>query len=59
VFLLDGATYRFVGIYEIADPFKSPGFPDLELDLKAVFDFPVGSDDPVCGVKEEAQAYSS
>jgi Uma2 family endonuclease len=59
VFLLDGATYRFVGIYEIADAFKSPGFPELKLDLEAVFDFPLEPGEPVYVVKEEAEAYQA
>lgn len=59
VFLLDGATYRFMGMYQIGDAFKSPGFPELKLDLDAVFDFPIEPGDPVYVVKEETQTYHS
>ena len=52
VFLLDGKTYRFIGMYHLADDFKSPSFGELELDLKAVFDFPPDPEDPVYVVKE-------
>lgn len=51
VFLLDGETYRFVGMYQIEDTFKSPSFDELTLDLEAVFDFPL---EPVYVVKEDA-----
>jgi Uma2 family endonuclease len=52
VFLLDGKTYRFLGLYQKGDGFKSPSFGELELDLKAVFDFPPDPEDPVYVVKE-------
>ena len=57
VFLLDGETYRFVGMYQVGDAFKTPGFPELELDLEAVFDFPLEPGEPVYVVKEEPSTY--
>ncbi|MFT5128852.1 MAG: Uma2 family endonuclease [Rhodothermales bacterium] len=39
VFWLDGETYRVAGIFRPPEILKSPGFPDLELPLEAVFDF--------------------
>ena len=57
VFLLDGATYRFMGMYQLADDFKSPGFGGLDLDLAAVFDFPLEPGEPVYVVKEDAAEY--
>ena len=57
VFLLDGATYRFMGMYQLADEFKSPGFDDLELDLEAVFDFPLEPTPEVYVVKEDGAEY--
>jgi len=57
VFLLDGATYRFMGMYQLADEFKSPGFDELELDLEAVFDFPLEPTPEVYVVKEDGAGY--
>jgi Uma2 family endonuclease len=57
VFLLDGATYRFVGMYQVEDDFKSPAFPELRLDLKEVFDFPLEPGEPVYVVKEDVAEY--
>jgi len=57
VFWLDGATFRFMGMYHLADDFRSPSFGELELDLKAVFDFPPDPEDPVCVVKEGGVEY--
>jgi len=57
VFLLDGATFRFMGMYQLADDFKSPSFGELELDMEAVFDFPLEPGEPVYRVKEDANEY--
>ncbi len=57
VFLLDGATYRFMGMYQIEDDFKSPGFEELELDLEAMFDFPLEPTPEVYVVKEDGAGY--
>ena len=57
VFLLDGETYRFVGMYQVADDFKSPSFDELKLDLEAVFDFPLEPGEQVYVVKEDAEEY--
>ena len=57
VFLLDGATYRFVGMYQIVDTFKSLSFEALKLDLEAVFDFPLEPAESVHVVKEVSEAY--
>ncbi len=57
VFLLDGETYRFVGMYQIADDFKSPSFDELKLDLEAMFDFPLEPGEQVYVVKEGTEEY--
>jgi Uma2 family endonuclease len=57
VFLLDGETYRFVGMYQIEDEFKSPSFDELKLDMEAVFDFPLEPGEQVYVVKEEKRVY--
>ena len=57
VFLLDGATYRFMGMYQLADEFKSPGFDGMELDLEAIFDFPLEPSPEVYVVKEDGAEY--
>jgi len=57
VFLLDGATYRFMGMYQLADQFKSPSFDELELDLDALFDFPLEPTPEVYVVKENEAEY--
>ena len=59
VFLLDGATYRFVGMYQIGDEFKSPSFPDLKLNLDEVFDFPLEPGEQVYVVKEDDVKYQA
>ena len=59
VFLLDGATYRFMGMYQLADDFKSPSFGELELDMEAVFDFPLEPGAPVYVVKEGCEKYGA
>jgi len=46
-----------VGMYQMQDEFKSPGFEELQLDLKAVFDFPVEPGETVDVVKKETQTY--
>jgi len=57
VFLLDGATYRFMGMYQLADKFKSPSFDGMELDLGAIFDFPLEPSPEVYVVKEDGAEY--
>ncbi|WP_372806914.1 Uma2 family endonuclease [Pontiella sp.] len=59
VFLLDGATYRFMGLYQVGDAFVSPGFEELKLDLPAVFDFPVDPGEQVYVVKEDGAPYGA
>jgi Uma2 family endonuclease len=57
VYHLDGPTYRLAGSYRKEDPFRSASFPDLKLDLAAVFDYPPEPGDAVEVVKEPPAAY--
>ena len=57
VFLLDGETYRLIGNHQPSDDFKSLTFPELELDLDAVFDLPLGPGEYVYVVKEDVAEY--
>lgn len=57
VFLLDGESYRVAGGFRKEDAFRSPSFPKLKLDLKAIFDYPPGPGDVVEVVKEPPGRY--
>ncbi len=52
VFFLDGDSYRLKRTYAKEDTLLSPCFPDLEIELARVFDFPVDPDERVQLVKE-------
>lgn len=58
VFVLDGPTYRLAGGYGKTDAFASPTFPELQLDLARVFDFPPEPGDAVEVVKEPPASYA-
>jgi Uma2 family endonuclease len=58
VFTLDGATYRLAGSYTKQDRATSPGFPALDLNLPALFDFPPEPGDAVEAVKEPPASYA-
>ncbi len=57
VFLLDGPTYRVAGSFGKDDAFSSPSFPELKLDLKAIFDYPPEPDEELEVVKEPPVRY--
>jgi Uma2 family endonuclease len=59
VFVLDGATYRLAGSYTKKDQAVSPTFPEVQLDLPALFDFPPEPGDTVEVVKEPPGTYAS
>jgi len=52
VYWLDGETYRRVHVFSKESEFKSPTFPDLPLDLKTLFDFPLEPGEKIRVVKE-------
>jgi Uma2 family endonuclease len=56
VLTLDGASYRIAGIYSRRDTPVSVAFPELEIDLDPVFDFPLSPEELQC-VKEPSPVY--
>jgi Uma2 family endonuclease len=52
VFTLAGEAYRLAGGYEDRHTLKSPSFPDLEMPLHDVFDFPIEPGEKVWVVRE-------
>ncbi len=59
VYLLDGATYRLMQTVSTVDKLKSPSFPDLRIDLKRVFDFPLEPGEELRRVKEDDMPYTT
>jgi Uma2 family endonuclease len=60
IFLLDGTSYRYVAGFGKDDIFASPTFPELELSLADLFDFPIEpGDEPPQVVREPAAAYAN
>lgn len=57
VFVLDGESYRLCGAYTKEDTLTSPTFPELEIDLRKVFDFPIEPDERIEMVKEGRPPY--
>jgi len=58
IFLLDGSTYRFIQACDKEDELKSPTFPDLEVDLPHLFDFPLEPGEEIQRVKEVHPPYA-
>jgi Uma2 family endonuclease len=52
VFHLDGSTYRLMASYGKEDTLTSPLFPDLQIELAGIFDFPVDPDEELHLIKE-------
>ena len=52
VFLLDGESYRLKRTYAKEDTLQSPCFPGLEMELGAIFNFPVDPDEQIQLIKE-------
>lgn len=57
VYVLDGQTYRLHGTYSKDDTLESPSFPELPMDLQAVFDFPIEPGERIKMVKEGRSPY--
>jgi Uma2 family endonuclease len=57
VFVLDGKNFRLAGSYRKEDVPRSPGFPDLRIDLERVFDFPLEPGEEIALVKEGHPPY--
>ena len=56
ILVLDGDSYRIAGVYGEEDELQSPAFPELQIDLNAVFDFPLTPGE-LRIVKESRAAY--
>ncbi|MBN1671050.1 MAG: Uma2 family endonuclease [Kiritimatiellae bacterium] len=59
VFALDGATYRLAGSYTKEDTLESPTFPDLRIELAAVFDFRIEPGEEISLIKEGRPRYAA
>ena len=57
VFVLEGDSYRVHKAYSKNDRFKSPTFPELQVDLEKVFDFPIPPEQRIEMVKEGRPEY--
>lgn len=57
VFFLDGETYRLMGNYQESGEFKSPGFPELKLDVEALLGLPLEPGEYIYSVKEDVAGY--
>lgn len=51
VLWLDGGSYRLHGGYVPGDAFVSPGFPDLKLDLKELFDIEIPPQERIAEIR--------
>ncbi len=57
LYALDGDSYRLAQSCEKSDTLKSRIFPDLEIDLERVFDFPIEPEERIEMVKEGHPPY--
>ena len=57
IFVLDRATYRRAHAFTREDPFQCPGFPNLDLDLEALFDLPIPPEERIDVVRERRPPY--
>jgi Uma2 family endonuclease len=57
VFVLDGESYRMQAAFGKDDELRSVVFPDLRIDLRDVFDFPLEREEQPRVVKESPAAY--
>ena len=58
IFTLDCATYRRTRAITREDSFTCPGFPDLALDLQALFDLPIPPEEQIDIVRECPPPYA-
>ncbi len=59
ILVLDSGTYRRAHAFTQDDPFTCPSFPDLELDLQALFDLPIPPEERIEVVKEGRPPYAA
>ena len=57
VLVLDGDSYRVRHAYAREQTLQSPSFPDLEIDLAQVFDFPIDPNEEIVLIKESRPVY--
>jgi Uma2 family endonuclease len=58
VYLLDGSTYRLARFFEKDDTLTSSTFPELEITLAEVFDFPIDPGEEIQLIKEGRPDYA-
>ena len=58
IFLLRDGAYVRAHAFIREQPFKSPTFPDLELNLDTLFDFPIPPEERIDVVKEGRPPYA-
>jgi len=59
VLTLDADSYRIAGVYGGDDTPVSAAFPDLQIDLSAVLNFPITPEERIRVVKESRSPYST
>ena len=59
VLQLAGGDYRIAGAYTDAETLSSPTFPELALDLSAVFTWPIPAAEQIDEVREAAPPYAA
>ena len=59
VLQLIGADYRVAGAYTDTETLHSPTFPDLALDLSAVFSLPIPVEEQIDEIRESAPPYDT
>ncbi len=57
VYVLDGNSYRLAQSCEKTDKLNSKIFPDLEVDLEQVFNFPIDKSEQITMIKETCPPY--
>ncbi len=57
VFVLDGESYRFASVYGKEHKLKSICFPELEIELEKIFNFPIEDSERIKMVKEGRPPY--
>ncbi len=59
VLQLTGEDYRIAGAYTDTEVLRSPTFPELALDLSAVFELPIPAEEQIDEIRESAPPYSA
>jgi len=59
IFVLKGGSYRRAHAFTREQPFQCPSFPELKLDLNALFDLPIAPEERIDVVKERRPPYAA